>query len=193
MSKIIKGTLNVGKTAYSDGKPVVTSVDGVVRDSTTLGFNIDAYTTDQMIAMVTVLPVSNFVPVAGLITYSDYTINFTVQNDALLSGNYLVLPITSIDLNSVVLNPESSTFFVYITMVQGLAKYLISATEITDATTAAYNLLLIGTITTNTTQISAVNISAKSRLDVVSPSAVAAKSSFPVSTGLPSQSGTITW
>jgi hypothetical protein len=193
MSKIIKGTLNVGKTAYSDGKAVITSINGTARDTATNGFTVDAYTSDQLIEMISVLPVSNFVPNSGLVTYTGYNVTFNSANPALLSGNFLMLPITTIDLTKIKTNPASSTFYVYVTMSQGLPKYLITTSVIAEEGANAYNIFWIGTITTNISGISATNIISRSRLDVFSPSTTAAGASFPVSTGLPSQTGNITW
>lgn len=193
MSYNTKGTLNVGRTAYADGKAVVTSLNGDNRDSTTLGFSIDSYTTDQLFEMISVLPVSNFIPVTGLISTSGYTVNFTVINEALLSGNYLKLPITTINLTDIKASPENTTFYVYVTMNQGLAQYLITDTVIAESGTSAYNNFWIGTVTTGASSITSTNIISRARLDVFSPSSASAGSSFPVSTGLPSQTGTISW
>jgi len=193
MAKIVKGTLNVGKTAYSNGKAVVTSLNGTTRDSTTLGFTVDSYTSDQLLDMISVLPISNFVPNTGLVTYSGYKITFNSVNSAILSGNYLTLPVSTVDLTTVKASPANTTFYVYITMVQGLAQYLITDTVIAETGTSTYNNFWIGTITTGSSAITVTNIISRSRLDVFSPSSSAAGSSFPVSSGLPSQSGTISW
>lgn len=193
MAKIIKGTLNVGKTAYSNGNAVVTTFNGSERDSTTSGFSVDTYTTNQLLDIISVFPVSNFIPNAGLITYSSYNITFNSTNQALLSGNYLLLPACTIDLRTIKVNPENSLFHVYITMVQGDPKYLITDTVMGESSTSAYNIFWIGTITTGSSSITATNINSRTRLDTFSPSVTAAGSSFPVSSGVPSQTGTINW
>lgn len=190
MAKKIKGVLDVGKTAYSNGKSIVTSLNGVNIDSEN-GFTIDSYTSDHILKIISVLPVSNFPMNNNLITSNGYIVNFNSINPVLLSGNFFKLPISSIDLSTIKSNPSNTTFYVYIILIEGLPKYTI--TDIVISESNIYNLLWIGTIITNESEISEININSRSRLDMYSPSITEAGSSFPVSTGFPSDTGVINW
>ena len=118
---------------------------------------------------------------------------FTEETPVILSGKAFTLPITSINLTTVKANPANTLFHVYVKMEQGNAKYVITTDVISETGTTAYNIFWIGTIQTNSLQISNVNIQKRSRLDIFGASLEAAGSSFPVSYGLPSQTGTINW
>lgn len=122
-----------------------------------------------------------------------FVVYFTEDTPVLLSGKSFNLPVSSIDLTTITPNPANKTFYVYVRMVQGVAQYDISESVIAETGTTAYNLFWIGTITTNSTQISAIDIKKRSRLDIFGESLEAAGSSFPVSYGMPSSSGTINW
>lgn len=122
-----------------------------------------------------------------------FIVYFTEETPVILSGKAFTLPITSINLTTVKANPANTLFHVYVKMEQGNAKYVITTDVISETGTTAYNIFWIGTIQTNSLQISNVNIQKRSRLDIFGASLEAAGSSFPVSYGLPSQTGTINW
>lgn len=122
-----------------------------------------------------------------------FIVYFTEDTPVLMSGKSFTLPIQNIDLKTIKANPANSTFHVYVTMKQGIAQYLISEKVIAEAGSTAYTLFWIGTITTNSTQIASINITKRDRLDIFGASLASAGSSFPVSYGLPSQTGTINW
>ncbi|AMM43712.1 hypothetical protein FDG95_gp147 [Pectobacterium phage vB_PcaM_CBB] len=122
-----------------------------------------------------------------------FIIYFTENTSVLLSGKSFTMPIQNINLANVKANPANSTFHIYVTMEEGLAKYLATEQVIAETGTTAYNTFWIGTVTTNANQIETINIFKRSRLDVFGASLEAAGSSFPVSYGLPSASGIINW
>lgn len=122
-----------------------------------------------------------------------FVVYFTEETPVLLSGKSFTLPVSNIDLTTIKANPANSTFHVYVQMIEGLAQYKITEEVIAETGTSAYNLLWIGTITTNSLQISSINIQKRSRLDVFGASVQPAGSSFPVSSGLPSGNGSIQW
>ena len=64
------------------------------------------------------------------------------------------MPIQNIDLTTVKANPANTTFNVYVIMQEGIAQYLITEQVIAESGTSAYNTLWIGTVTTNSIQIS---------------------------------------
>lgn len=104
----------------------------------------------------------------------------------ILGGREYTIPITSIDLRDIKANPASSTFYVYIEVVDAsTAKYTISTTELTATTSRMF----IGTVATNTSQINTINITKRSGINKYQISATKAGSSIPVSTGLPQQTG----
>lgn len=122
-----------------------------------------------------------------------FIIYFTENTSVLLSGQSFTMPIQNINLATVKTNPANSTFHIYVTMEEGLAKYMATEQVIAETGTTAYNTFWIGTVTTNANQISSINILKRSRLDVFGASLEAAGSSFPVSYGLPSSNGIINW
>ncbi len=122
-----------------------------------------------------------------------FIIYFTENTSVLLSGKSFTMPIQNINLANVKNNPANSTFHIYVTMEEGLAKYMATEQVIAETGTTAYNTFWIGTVTTNANQIASINIFKRSRLDVFGASLEAAGSSFPVSYGLPSANGIINW
>lgn len=122
-----------------------------------------------------------------------FIIYFTEKTSVLLSGKSFTLPIMNIDLTTIKANPANSTFYIYVQLKEGLASYIASETVIAESGTSAYNTFWIGTVTTNAIQIDNIAIQKRSRLDVYGTSLEAAGSSFPVSYGLPSSTGTINW
>lgn len=138
-------------------------------------------------------PNGNKILLASQDVAQGFIVYFTEETPVIFSGASFTLPITNIDLTTVKANPANSTFHVYVQMIEGLAQYKITEEVLAEAGTSAYNLLWIGTVTTNSIQISSIQIQKRSRLDVFGPSIQPAGSSFPVSSGLPSSTGTIQW
>lgn len=122
-----------------------------------------------------------------------FIVYFTEPTPVMLSGKSFTLPVTSIDLTTVTTSPANKTFYVYVQMVQGIARYTISESVIAETGTTAYNLFWIGTIQTNAIQITNINVLKRSRLDIFGESLTASGSSFPVSYGTPAGTGTINW
>lgn len=194
MSKL-KGSLVVSGDALAAGKSIARSIDGIAFD-TNGNVIIDSYTKDEFNTIVSVIPLSHFgdfTNTALPITGSGYVVNFSSTIPVLLSGKSFTMPIQTVNLTTIKTNPASTTFNLYIKMSQGIAQYFITEAVIAESGTSAYNTFWVGTIITNTTQIASVNLIKRSRLDVFGASATAAGSSFPVSTGFPSGTGTISW
>lgn len=118
-----------------------------------------------------------------------FIIYFTEETPVLISGKHYTLPISNIDLTTVKANPENTTFYVYIKLVQGIANYHVSTTELAET----HSIFWIGTVKTDSLQITEINIEKRSRLDLFGSSFNAAGSSFPVSSGFPSSSGNVNW
>lgn len=145
--------------------------------------DFDAWTTKPGNPIVVV---SQDVP-KGFIVY------FTQNTPVLLNGKSFILPISSIDLTTIKANPANTTFHLYVILEEGVAKYHLSESVIAETGTTAYNVFWIGTVVTNNLQISSVNVFKRARLDIFGAALEATGSSFPVSYGLPSQTGTIHW
>ncbi|UTS53816.1 hypothetical protein UES1_449 [Escherichia phage UE-S1] len=122
-----------------------------------------------------------------------FVVYFTEETPVILSGKSFTLPVSNIDLRTIKPNPANTTFHVYVKLKQGLVTYHITTDVISETGTIAYNILWIGTIRTNDIQIVSIDIQKRSRLDIFGASLEAAGVSFPVSYGLPSQTGTINW
>lgn len=122
-----------------------------------------------------------------------FIVYFTQTTPVLLNGKKFMLPITSIDLTTIKSNPANSTFHIYVILIEGVAQYFITETPLAETGAGSYDLLWIGTVTTNSLQIDSINVEKRSRLDIFGASLTAKGSSFPVSYGMPSQSGTIDW
>jgi hypothetical protein len=192
--KII-GQLQVGRNAIIGTKNMVRSINGT-NFSSTGSITINSYTTDEFYSIISTLPLSRFGDYTSTplpVTSTGFVVNFTDKIPVLLSGNAFIMQAQTINLTTIKANPANSLFYVYVNMVQGIAQYLITETVIAESGTSAYNTFWIGRIATNATQISSISLIKRSRLDVYSPSINAAGSSFPVSTGNPSSTGTITW
>lgn len=114
---------------------------------------------------------------------------FTERTPLFMSGQYFELPITTIDLNTVKSNPGNSSFYVYVRLQYGTPEYAVSETELVENETTMF----IGTIQTDGTKVSALNITKVSKFDNYRPSATNIGGAFPVSTGNPLDSGTINW
>lgn len=114
---------------------------------------------------------------------------FTEVTPLFMSGQYFDVPISVIDLDSVVTNPGNRTFFVYIQLYLGSPRYVVSLSEIPESNTNMY----IGKISTDGTKVASLNITKVSRFDVYRPSLTQIGGAFPVSSGNPSQTGSIQW
>lgn len=118
-----------------------------------------------------------------------FIIYFTEKTPVLLSGKSFTMPIQNINLSSVKQNPANSTFYIYIKLEEGLAYYHASE----DILAESNSVFWIGTVQTNSLQIETINVAKRSRLDLFGNSFEAAGSSFPISYGVPTSSGTINW
>lgn len=118
-----------------------------------------------------------------------FYIYFTEITPLFMSGQYFDIPISVIDLDDVTPSPGNKSYFIYVQLVLGVPKYVASLTEIPESATTMF----IGTATTDGTKVSALNIKKVSRFDVYRPSLTQVGSGFPVSSGNPTQTGSIGW
>lgn len=96
------------------------------------------------------------------------------------------MPVQTINLTSIQANPANSTFYLYITIVEGVAVYQISATLLTEELYRVY----IGTIVTGSSSISSITTEKVTRFLTYRPSTTKRGSAIPASTGVPSSTGT---
>lgn len=123
------------------------------------------------------------------ISTSGYNITFNEVTPVFIGGQYFELPVTTINLTSVLANPANTKFYVYLRLLYGSPGYAISNTELVETQTTMF----IGTIQTNASQISSTNITKVSKFDNYRPSTTIIGGAFPVSTGNPLDPGTISW
>lgn len=114
---------------------------------------------------------------------------FTERTPLFISGQYFEMPITTIDLSTIKANPANTTYYVYVKLQYGTPEYVVSLTELTENNTTMF----IGTVTTDGTKISDLNIVKVSKFDNYRPSSTQIGGAFPISTGNPLDSGNITW
>lgn len=139
---------------------------------------------------------SNIVPGTGtdvVILAQDVTegfvLYFTERTPLFMNGKYYELPVSTIDLNTITENPGNLKYYIYVQIVNDVAQYKATFTQIAESETNMF----IGTIQTDGTKISSLNINKTSRFGNFRPSEAKIGSAFPVSTGNPLDPGTISW
>ena len=118
-----------------------------------------------------------------------WIVYFNAVAPLIFNGKSTTLPVMSIDLTTIQANPASSTFFVYIQLVGGVATYVISATEVAESLTNMF----VGKITTNTTSIASIAMNKVTRIGVYRVSSTSAGSAIPSTTGFPSRTAHLPW
>lgn len=118
-----------------------------------------------------------------------FYVYFTETTPLFMGGQYFDVPISTVDLNAVTAFPGNKTFYMYIQLILGTPTYVASLTAIPESNINMY----IGTVTTDGTKVSALNINKISRFDVYRPSLTQIGAAFPVSSGNPQQTGSISW
>jgi len=118
-----------------------------------------------------------------------WVVYFSEDTPVVINGTYYVLPVSSVDLRTIIPDASNRTFYVYVRIVGGAAQYVIATT-----TTAESNLnMLVGTVTTNATQIVSIAAEKVTRLGNFRISATSKGSAIPVSTGLPRNADKLAW
>lgn len=123
------------------------------------------------------------------ITSNAWSVVFGNAVPAFIGGALYTVPKVTINLQSIQSNAASTTFYVYCALVLGIPQYIISV----EAQAETETRMNIGTVVTNTTGIASINIQKVSRFGLSRPNVSQHGGSFPVSTGMPSQAGTINW
>lgn len=118
-----------------------------------------------------------------------YIVYFTAPTQVFLAGNEYTLPAGNIDLRNIKSNPASTTFYLYVQLVDEAVSYLIT----TELLAPTMTLMYLGTIVTNTTQISSIAVNKKVRVETFELSPTRIGSAIPISTGVPSGAGNFAW
>ena len=118
-----------------------------------------------------------------------WVVYFSEVTPVLINGYYYVLPVSTVDLRTIIADAANRTFYIYVRIVNGTAAYVIATSQTAESSTN----MLVGTITTNSTQITAINAEKVSRLGNFRISATSRGSAIPVSSGLPSGSDKLNW
>ena len=118
-----------------------------------------------------------------------WLVYFTDTPPLILDGVSYTLPASTIDLTTIQANPANTTFYVYVQVVAGVAKYVISATKIAESLTNMF----IGTVVTNAGSIASVAIQKATRLDLARPALAKTGSAFSVSSGTPDTAQHLNW
>lgn len=191
MAHKIKGDVTVAGTVTSNDKNVTLSINGVLADSTG-NLVLDTYTKDEITNMLSIIPLTRIGAINDTDTISTSSVGYvfyiTESVPVFIAGKIGTLDLYTLDLSTIKAAPASTTFYVYVNVVQGVPMYNVSLTELVDT----YTNCFIGTITTDASTISNISISKVSRFDIYRPSTTAKGSAIPVSSGLPSQPGSIT-
>lgn len=118
-----------------------------------------------------------------------WIVYFSEETPVVINGTYYVLPVSNVDLRTILADASNRTFYVYVRVVGGVAQYVIAT-----AATAESNVnVFVGTITTNATQIVSIVAEKVTRLGNFRISVTSKGSAIPVSTGLPRNSDKLAW
>ena len=136
-----------------------------------------------------VAPVEQWTCLASQKAAEGWILYFSEETPVVLNGNYYVLPVSSIDMRSILADATNRTFYVYIRIVSNVATYVVATNQTAESNTNMY----VGKVLTNATQIATIEIEKVTRLGNVRISLTARGSAIPVSTGLPRLADKLQW
>lgn len=122
------------------------------------------------------------------ISSTGFVLNFNREVSVFIGGLYDMVPVQSLNLN-VNNNAANKTINIYVQLELGVPSYHFNISEEGETPTNMF----IGKVTTNGSAITNININAVSRFSVYRASATNIGGAFPVSSGHPTQTGTINW
>lgn len=132
------------------------------------------------------LPISRWGSLDGAplgIQSSGWVLNITKTQIAIFNGRYYVAPIASVDVSLTTGNPANQTFNIYLKLTAGVVSYIASPTF----TAERFDLMWLGTVTTNASVIASFAIGRVTKLGRYRLSTTAVGSGTPVTPGVPSQ------
>lgn len=134
-------------------------------------------------------PVETWVCLASQKPAEGWVLYFSEETPVVINGNYYILPVGNIDLRTIIADAANRTFYVYVRVVSGVAQYVVQTGQTAESATN----MLVGTVTTDATRIVAINAEKVTRIVNARISITARGSAIPVSTGLPRQTGKLSW
>lgn len=114
---------------------------------------------------------------------------FTDPQPAFLAGQAYTLNPINVNLLDVTASPANKTFYVYVKLEAGVAKYVIRETELAESETVIY----IGYVTTGVSNITLVAVDKAYRIGTYRVSRTPVGSAIPVSSGNPADANKLTW
>lgn len=118
-----------------------------------------------------------------------WIVYFTDIQPCIMNGGYHAMQPATIDLTTIQANPANTTFYVYIVVTNGVAAYVIRTTDQAESP----SVMFIGTVVTNATQISTINMTKVTRLGNYRVSTTRGGSSIPASVGTPDTTSSLAW
>lgn len=109
----------------------------------------------------------------------DFVINFPDIQPVMIAGKLYQLPPTQVDLTSVQSNPANTTFYVFVELEEGEAKYVLETVARADTIDSIY----IGKLVTDATSIVTVDLRKVTKIAEYRLSTTACGLGIPVSTG----------
>lgn len=140
---------------------------------------LDALLAGNGVVQDTIIVASQEVP-EGFVVY------FTQSVPVFMNGKYYELPVQYIDLTSIDASPQNKTYYIYVSIDEGVPFYQISSELLTEELYRIY----IGTIVTGDSNITSIVSEKVTRFLTYRPSTTARGSAIPASAGVPSNTGT---
>jgi len=114
---------------------------------------------------------------------------FTDPQPAFLAGQAYTLSPVNVNLLDITASPANKTFYVYVKLEAGVAKYVVRETELAESETVIY----IGYVTTGISNITLVAVDKAYRIGTYRVSSQPVGSAIPVSSGNPADAVKLTW
>lgn len=140
---------------------------------------------DALIANPSIDPIERIV-IASQDVAQGFNVYFAQSIPIFLNGQYYEMPIKSVDLKTIDSSPANKTFYVYITVVEGMATYQLSTVPLSEELYRVY----IGTVITGTSAITSISTEKVTRFLTYRTSVTQRGSAIPSSTGVPAGTGT---
>ena len=190
MAFTIKSDVDVGKNIVVQGKNSgvsITTTDGTVYNTNSAGaVTVPVVTEDGVNDTIREFPLSQYgdpYDTVLNITSTGLNLNFNKVIPLFMGGLYVQAPTQSIILSA------NTTYNVFVSLSMGVPSYHINTAEEPETSVNMF----IGTVVTNGSSVTANNITQVSRFSNYRASTTQRGGSFPVSTGHPTQTGTINW
>lgn len=190
MSFKIKADVNLGKNIVVQNKNTgvsVTTGDGTVYNTNSAGeITVPVATSDYTSSTLRDFPISQYGDPynTGLnMSSSGLNLSFNSQIPLFMTGLYMQIPTQTLSLVA------NRTYNVYVGLTMGIASYHVNTAEEPETSVNMF----IGKVVTNASAVTSNTVAVVSRFGNYRASTTKIGGAFPVSTGLPTQSGIINW